>query len=65
MNVTQNINKAKMTYMDATKTDTRMYRSVIMAAIENGGKFNEDFADIFVLTKTPEGSAVDYVLNFI
>ncbi len=40
------------------------FHEVIMAAIANGGVFDEDYADIFVLTKTPEGSRCEYVLNF-
>ena len=45
-------------------TDVSDYHPVIMNAIANGGVFDEDFADIFKLTKTPEGSAVAYVLTF-
>ena len=51
-------------YMNNTGSDVREFDTVIMAAIANGGKFEEDYADIFTLTKTPEGSAVEYVLNF-
>ena len=54
----------KYSYVDNTGTDTRAFHSVIMKAIANGGAFGEDFADIFVLTKTPEGSAAEYSLNF-
>lgn len=43
-----------------TAQDVRRYHSVIMAAIEAGGVFNEDFADIFALTR-PAGV---WVLNF-
>lgn len=51
-------------YMVNVPGDVSAYHSVILEAIANGGTFDEDFADIFTLTKTPEGSAVDYVLNF-
>lgn len=44
--------------------DVSPYHAVIMAAIKNGGVFDEDFADIFKLTKTPEGSACEYILTF-
>jgi hypothetical protein len=44
--------------------DVATYHSVIMEAIKNGGEFGKDFADIFKLTKTPEGSAADYILTF-
>ncbi len=45
-------------------TDVREFHEVIMAAIANGGVFGEDFADVFKLTKTPEGSACEYILTF-
>ena len=45
-------------------TDVSDFHPVIMAAIANGGVFDEDVADVFKLTKTPEGSAVPYVLTF-
>lgn len=51
-------------YVDNTGSDTRGFHAVILAAIANGGKFDEDFADVFTLTKTPEGSAAEYSLNF-
>lgn len=54
----------KYNYVDNTGKDTWGFHAVIMAAIANGGKFDEDFADIFTLTKTPEGSAAEYALNF-
>lgn len=54
----------KYTYVDNTGKDTREFHAVIMKAIANGGTFDEDFSDIFVLTKTPEGSAAEYVLDF-
>lgn len=51
-------------YANNTNKDITAFHAVIMEAITNGGEFGEDFADIFTLTKTPEGSAVEYVLNF-
>ncbi len=51
-------------YIDNTGKDTRDFHAVIMAAIANGGEFGEDYADIFTLTKTPEGSAAEYSLDF-
>jgi hypothetical protein len=57
-------NSMKYVYMNNTNADTTVAHAAIMAAIANGGVFNEDFADIFVLTKTPEGSDAEYVLNF-
>jgi hypothetical protein len=53
-----------MTYMNNTNKDVSGFHSVIMAAIANDGEFGEDFADIFTLTKAPEGAAVEYVLDF-
>lgn len=52
-------------YMNNTTADvTGFVHAAVLAAIANGGEFGEDFADVFTLTKTPEGSAVEYVLNF-
>ncbi len=53
-----------MTYVNNTNQDVRDFHGAIVAAMENGGNFNEDLADIFVLTKSPECSAVDYSLDF-
>ena len=53
-----------MPYANNTNENIAGYHSVIMAAIANGGVFDDDFADIFALTKTPAGSPVEYVLNF-
>lgn len=55
----------KYVYINNTGTDTRDFHPVIMAAIANGGTFNDDFADIFALTKTPENSAAEYALDFV
>jgi hypothetical protein len=54
-----------MNYANSTNKDISGFHSVIVAAIKNGGVFDEDFSDIFKLTKTPEGSAVAYVLDFV
>ena len=54
----------KCVYGNNTNADTSLCHSAIMAAIANGGVFDEDFADIFTLTKTPEGSDCEYMLNF-
>lgn len=51
-------------YANLTGQDIRPIHSVIMEAIRNNGVFDEDYADIFKLTKTPKGSAVDWVLDF-
>ena len=51
-------------YIVNAKGDVSAYHSVIVEAIKNGGVFGEDFADIFTLTKTPDGSAAEYVLDF-
>ena len=51
-------------YANNTGQDIREFEPVILEAIKNNGTFPDDYADIFVLTKTPEGSAVDWILNF-
>jgi hypothetical protein len=51
-------------YIDNTGADTREFHAAIMEAIKNGGEFNEDLADVFALTKTPDGSAAEYSLDF-
>jgi hypothetical protein len=56
---------ARYAYINNTGADiTGEFHAAVMTAIENGGEFTEDLADIFVLTKTPEGSAAEYALNF-
>jgi hypothetical protein len=55
---------AKYAYANNTGKDIRGFETVIMAAIENGGVFADDFSDIFTLTPTPAGSAAEYILNF-
>lgn len=54
-----------MVNVEGANTDVSAYHSVIMGAIANNGKFDEEFADIFKLTKTPEGSDAGYVLEFV
>jgi len=55
---------ARYAYIDNTGADIRSFHSVIMTAIANGGVFEEDFSDIFVLVKTPAGSAASFALYF-
>jgi hypothetical protein len=52
-------------YIDRTGADTRQYHAAIMAAIANDGKFPEEFADIFALTRTPTGSKAEWFLDFV
>ncbi len=61
-----NMNATKYAYaVNVTGgVDVSKFHSVIMEAIANGGQFNEDFADVFKLTKTTEGSSAEYVLTF-
>ena len=54
----------QLSYGNATGKELRIYHDIIMAAIARGGEFDEDFSDIFTLTKTPEGSRVAYVLDW-
>jgi hypothetical protein len=52
-------------YIDNTNANfTGEFHAAVMKAIKNGGEFDEDLADIFKLTKTPEGSAAEYALDF-
>ena len=51
-------------YANNTNADIRLVHHLIVEACKNGGKLGEDLADVFTLTKTPPGSAVEYVLNF-
>ena len=53
-----------MNYMNNTNADISGFHSVIVAAIKNNGQFDEDYADVFLLTKTPDGSAFAYALTF-
>ena len=54
----------KSVYAVIANADVRAYHAIILAAITNGGKFDEDFSDVFRLTKAPEGSAAEWVLSF-
>jgi hypothetical protein len=54
---------SKYLYINNTNQDVRAFHSVIVEAIENGGVFGEDYADIFQLRKTPEGSRCEWVLE--
>ena len=60
MNTTQHLYGVNVT----GSTDVSKFHAVIVEACNNGGEFDEDFADIFKLTKTPEGSACAYILTF-
>ena len=54
----------KYLYIDNTGCDTRAHHDAIVAACKAGGVFDNDLADIFVLTKCPPGSACEWALNF-
>jgi hypothetical protein len=45
--------------------DVRELHPVIMVAIAAGGVFPEDYADVFRLTKCPEGSAAAWSLELV
>ncbi len=56
----------KAVYANNTGQDISPLHEVFIQAINNNGIFlDEDYADIFKLTKAPEGSAVEYVLDFV
>lgn len=52
-------------YINNTNEDVSAFHKKIMEAIENNGVFDDDFSDVFKLTKTPEGSKVDYSLDLV
>ena len=52
-------------YGNGTGKDVSFFHEAIMEAIANGGQFDDDLNDIFTLRKTPEGSACDYVLDWV
>ena len=52
-------------YVNNTGADVQGHHNAILEAINNGGAFNDDIADIFKLTKTHPGSAADWVIDFI
>ena len=56
---------AKFSYVNNTGADVTVAHQAIMLAIANGGVFGEDFADVFTLTKTPDGSDAEYALSFV
>jgi hypothetical protein len=55
---------AKYLYTNNTGCDTRVHHDAIVAACKAGGVFDDDLADIFVLTRCPPGSACEWALNF-
>lgn len=59
------MSKETSLYCNNTGENITVQHNVIVRAIENGGEFDEDFADVFKLTKTPEGSACLWTLDFI
>ena len=54
----------RCTFINNTNKDITMFRDVIYAALANDGKFDEDYADIFVLIPTPPGAVAPYRLEF-
>jgi hypothetical protein len=54
---------SKYLYINNTNQDIRAFHLVIVEAIKNCGVFREDYADIFNLRKTPEGSACEWALE--
>ena len=63
--IQQEIDMAKFSYVNNTGADVTVAHPAIMLAIANGGVFGEDFADVFTLTKTPDGSDAEYALSFV
>ena len=51
-------------YANNTGTDVSGYHAAIKKAIDRGGKFDEDFADIFKLTRSPAGSVCLWSLTW-
>ena len=51
-------------YANNTCQDVRDFHEVILEAIKNSGVFPDDYTDIFQLIKTPDGSYVEWVLEF-
>lgn len=58
------MNNPIYSYIVNCNADVSGFHSVIMDAIANGGEFDDDYADIFTIVKTPEGSAAEYALYF-
>ena len=64
-NATEPSKMTRYAYINNTNADVSgEFHAAVMEAIKNGGEFNEELSDIFVLTKTPEGSAAEYSLDF-
>jgi hypothetical protein len=61
---TETATMKKALYLNNTMKDVSMFHLAIVSAIENGGVFDEDLADIFSLTKAPVNSACEYILDF-
>lgn len=54
----------KHLYIDNTGADTRDFHPIIAEAIRNGGQFDEDYSDVFKLTKLPEDAGCEWALDF-
>lgn len=50
-------------YINNTNQNVSKFDAIILKAMDNSGIFDDDFADIFTLTKTPDGSKYDYALD--
>lgn len=56
--------KNRATWINNTNCDVRMFDHVIAAACNRGdGVLPEEIADVFVLVRTPPGSAADWRLD--
>ena len=53
----------KTSYMNNTSQDVRDFHTVIIEATKNNGVFADDYADIFQLIRTPEGSCAEWILE--
>ena len=53
-----------MLYVDNVGGATREFHKAIVEAIANGGKLPEELADVFVLRKTPAGSACEWAVDW-
>lgn len=51
-------------YINNTGADITEIHAAIVAAIADGGSFTADYADIFKLRKTPEGSGAEYAIEW-
>jgi len=52
-------------YTNATGTRMYEFHTVVLEAIANGGVFPEEYADVFQLTRNPEGSATEWRLEVV